>query len=174
MWWFSWVQFSHSVVSNSSQPHGPHHDRPPCSSPTPRVYSNSSPSSQWCHPAISFSVVPFSSCLQFFPASGSFPVSQLFTSGGQSTGVSTSTSVLPMDTQDWFPLEWTGCISLQSKGLSICWLLSTNPISILCDFLFCTLKHWEPRLHHLTLFPLVWVRFCCGRQICLLCCCCCC
>ena len=117
MWWFSWVQFSHSVVSNSSQPHGPHHDRPPCSSPTPRVYSNSSPSSQWCHPAISFSVVPFSSCLQFFPASGSFPVSQLFTSGGQSTGVSTSTSVLPMDTQDWFPLEWTGCISLQSKGL---------------------------------------------------------
>ena len=118
MWWFSWVQFSHSVVSNSSQPHGPHHDRPPCSSPTPRVYSNSSPSSQWCHPAISFSVVPFSSCLQFFPASGSFPVSQLFTSGGQSTGVSTSTSVLPMNVQDWFSLGWVGWISLQSKGLS--------------------------------------------------------
>ena len=118
MWWFSWVQFSHSVVSNSSQPHGPHHDRPPCSSPTPRVYSNSSPSSQWCHPAISFSVVPFSSCLQFFPASGSFPVSQLFTSGGQSTGVSPSASLLPKKSQGWSPSEWTGWISLQSKGLS--------------------------------------------------------
>ena len=128
----------------------------------------------WVGDAIqpSHPLVPLSSCLESFKAS--FQMNQLFISSGQTTGVSTSTSVLPMDTQDWFPLEWTGCISLQSKGLSICWLLSTNPISILCDFLFCTLKHWEPRLHHLTLFPLVWVRFCCGRQICLLCCCCCC
>ena len=93
------------------------HTRPPCPSPTPRVYSNSCPLSQWCHPAISSSVVPFSSCLQSFPVSGSFPVSQFFTSGGQSIGVSASASVLPMNIQDWFPLGWTGLI-LQSKGLS--------------------------------------------------------
>ena len=110
------VQFSRSVVS--LQPHGPQHARPPCLSPTPRVYSNSRPLSRWCHPTISSSVVTFSSCLQSFPASGSFQMSQLFTSGGQSTGVSASASVPPMNTQDWSPLGWTGWISLQSKGLS--------------------------------------------------------
>ena len=106
------VQFSHSVVSNSLQPHGLQHARPPCPSPTPRVYSDSCPLSCWCHPTISSSVVPFSSRLQSFPASGCFQMSQLFTSGGQSIRVSASTSVLPMNTQDWFPLGWTGWISL--------------------------------------------------------------
>ena len=112
------VQFSRSVVSDSLWPHELQHARPPCPSPTPRVHPNSCPLSRWCHPAISSSVVPFSSCPQFLPASESFPMSQLFASGGQSTGVSTSTSVPPMNTQDWSPLEWTGWISLQSKGLS--------------------------------------------------------
>ena len=112
------VQFSCSVMSNSLQPHGLQHARPPCPSPTPRVYPNSSPLSRWCHPTISSSVVPFSSCLQSFPASWSFPMSQLFASGGQSIGVSASTSVLPMNTQDWSPLGWTSWMSLQSKGLS--------------------------------------------------------
>ena len=111
------VQFSHTVVSNSLWPHGPQHARPPCPSPTPRVYSNSCPLSQWCHPTISSSVVPFFSRLQSFPASGSFQMSQLFASGGQSIGGSTLTSVLPMNAQDWPPLGWTGWISLQSKGL---------------------------------------------------------
>ena len=92
--------------------------RPPSPSPTPKVYSNSCPSSQWCHPTISSSVVPFSSCLQSFPASWHFPMSQFFTSGGQNIGVSASASVLPMNTQDWFLLGWTGWVSLQSKGLS--------------------------------------------------------
>ena len=113
---FSLVQFSCSVVSDSLRPHGMQHTRPPCLSPTPGVYSNSCPLSQWCHPAISSSVP--SSCSQSLPASGSFPVSQLFTSDGQRIGVSASTSVLPMNTQDWSPLGWTGWISLQSKGLS--------------------------------------------------------
>ena len=113
---FSSVQFSRSVVSDSLQPHESQHARPP--SPTPRVHSDSRPSSQWCHPAISSSVVPFSSCPQSLPASGSFPMSQLFAWGGQSIGVSALASVLPMNTQDWSPLEWTGWISLQSKGLS--------------------------------------------------------
>ena len=112
------VQFSHSVVSDFLRPHELQHARPPCPSPTPRVYSNSCPSSQWCHPAISSSVVPFSSCPQSRPASGSFPMSQLFTWGGQSIGVSASATVLPVNTQDWSPLGWTGWISLQSKGLS--------------------------------------------------------
>ena len=111
------VQFSHSVVSDSLQPHEPQHVRPPCPSPTPRVYPNPCPSSQWCHPTISSSVVPFSSCPQSFPASRSFQMSPFFASGGQSIGVSASASVLPMNTQDW-SLGWTGCISLQSKGLS--------------------------------------------------------
>ena len=111
------VQFSHSVMSDSLRPHGLQHARPPCPSPTPGVNSNSCPLSQWCHPTISSSVVPFS-CPQSFPASGSFPMSQFFTSGGQSIGVSASASVLPMNAQDWFPLGWTGWISLQSKGLS--------------------------------------------------------
>ena len=111
------VQFS-SVMSDSLQPHGPQHAKPPCPSPTPRVYPNSCLSSQWCHPTISSSVTPFSSLPQSFPASGSFPMSQLFTSGGQSIGVSASASVFPMNTQDWSLLGWIGWISLQSKGLS--------------------------------------------------------
>ena len=115
---FSSIQFSCSVASDSLQSHEPQHDRPPCPSPTPRVYSNSCPLSWWCHPAISSSVVPFSSCPQSLPTSRSFPVSQLFEWGGQSTGVSASASVLPMNTQGWSPLGWTGWISLQSKGLS--------------------------------------------------------
>ena len=120
--WFSSgirsVQFSRSVVSDSLQPHESQHTRPPCPSPSPGVHSNSCPSSQWCHPAISSSVVPFSSCPQSLPASGSFPMSQLFACGGQSTGVSAFASLLPKNTQGWSPLEWTGWISLQSKGLS--------------------------------------------------------
>ena len=105
-------------MSDSLQPHELQHTRPPCPSPTPRVYPNSCPLSWWCHPAISSSVVPFSSCPQSFPASESFQMSQLFASGGQSIGVSASTSVLTMNTQDWSPLGWTGWITLQSKGLS--------------------------------------------------------
>ena len=111
------VQLSHSVMSNSLQPHGLQHTRLPCPSPTPGVYKNSCPLSRWCHPTISSSVVPFS-CPQSFPASGSFEMSQLFASGGQSIGVSASTSVLPMNIQDWFPLGLTGWISLWSKVLS--------------------------------------------------------
>ena len=113
---FSSVQFTSSVVSDSLRPHGLQHARPPCPSSTPRVYSNSCPLSPWSHPTISSSV--FSSCLQPFPASGSFPMSQFFASGGQSIGISASASVLPMNIQDWFPLGWTGWISLQSKGFS--------------------------------------------------------
>ena len=123
-WHFFWkmhscwlVQFSRSVMSDSLQPHESQHTRPPCPSPTPRVYPNSCPLSWWCHPTISSSVVPFSSCPQSLPASGSF-LSQLFAWGGQSIGVSASASVLSMNTQDWSPLAWTGWISLQSKGLS--------------------------------------------------------
>ena len=110
------VQFSRSVVSDSLRPHGLQHTRPPCPTPTPGVYPNSCPLSQWCHPTISSSVVPFSSHFQSFPASGSFPMRQFFTSGGQSIGV--SASVLSMNIQDWSPLGWTGWISLQSKRLS--------------------------------------------------------
>ena len=111
------LQFSRSDMSDSLRPHGLQHARPPCPSPTPRVYSYSCPLSRWCYPAISSSVVPFSSRLQSFPASGSFQMSQ-FTSGGQSIGVSALASVLPRNIQDWFPLGWTCWISLQSKGLS--------------------------------------------------------
>ena len=111
---FSSVEFSHSVMSDSLQPHA----RPPCPSPTPGVHPNPFPSSRWCHPTISSSVVPFSSCPQSFPASGSFPMSQLFASGGKTIRVSASTSVLPINTQDWSPLGWIGWISSQSKGLS--------------------------------------------------------
>ena len=111
-------QFRRSVVSDSLRPHEPQHARPPCPSPTPGVHPNSCPLSRWCPPTISSSVVPFFSCPQSFPASGSFWTSQLFASGGQSIGVSASASVLPMNTQDWSPLGWTGWISLQSKGLS--------------------------------------------------------
>ena len=116
--YISSVQFSRSVVSDSLRPHESHHARPPCPSPTPRVHSDSRPSSQWCHPAISSSVVPFSSCPQSLAASESFSVSQLFAWGGQSTGVSALASFFPKNTQDWSPSEWTSWISLESKGLS--------------------------------------------------------
>ena len=112
------LQFSRSVVSDSLRPHESQHTRPSCPSPTPGVYSNPCPLSRWCHPAISSSVVPFSSCSQSLPASGSFPVSQLFAWSDQTTGVSASASVLPINTQDWSPLGRTGWISSQSKGLS--------------------------------------------------------
>ena len=115
---FSSIQFSHSVVSDSLRPHESQHARPPCPSPTPRVHWDSRPSSQWCRPAISSSVVPFSSCPQSLPASQCFPMSQLFAWGGQSAGVSAWASFLPKNTQGWSPLEWTGWISFQSKGLS--------------------------------------------------------
>ena len=115
---FSSVQFSHSVMSDSLRPHESQHARPPCPSQTLGVYSDSCPLSRWCHPAISSSVVPFSSCPQSLQASGSFPMNQLFTWGGQSIGLSAAASVLPVNTQDLSPLGWTGWISLQSKGLS--------------------------------------------------------
>ena len=118
LWDHLLIKVSRSVVSKSLRPHGLQHARPPCKTPAPGVYSDSCPSSRWCHPTISSSVVPFSSCRQSFPASGSFPMSQFFTSGGQSIGVSASASVLPMNIHNWFPLGWTGWISLQSKGLS--------------------------------------------------------
>ena len=117
-WEFSSVQFSHSVMSDSLWPHEPQHARPPCPSPTPRVHPNPCLSSQWCHPTTLSSVIPFSSCPQSFPTSGSFQMNQLFTSGGQDIGVSASASVFPMNTQDWSLLGWIGWISLQSKGLS--------------------------------------------------------
>ena len=117
-WKTSSVQFSCSVVSNFLWPHGLQHSRLPCPSPTPGACWNLCPSSRWCHPTVSSSVIPFSSCLQSFAASGSFPTSQFFASGGQSIGVSASASVLSMDIQDWFPLGLTGLISLESKGLS--------------------------------------------------------
>ena len=119
------VHFSHWVMSHSLRPHGLQHARPPCPSPTPGACSNSFPLSRWYHPTISSSVVPFSSHLQSFPASGSFPMSQFFTSGGWSIGVSASASVLPMNIQDWFPLGWTGWISLPSKGH---WVFSNTTV----------------------------------------------
>ena len=118
-------------VQFSLQPRGLQHARPPCPLPTPRVYSNSCPLSQWCHPTISSSVVPFSSCPQSFPASGSLSMSQLFASGGQNTGVSASASVLPMNIQDWSPLGWTGWISLQPKGLKSLFQHHSSKASIL-------------------------------------------
>ena len=118
LWWSSSVQFSCSVVSDSLRPHESQHAKPPCPSPSPGVHSDSSPSSPWCHPAISSLVVPFSSCPQSLPASESFPRSQLFAWGGQSTGVSALASFLSKKSQGWSPSEWTGWISLQSKGLS--------------------------------------------------------
>ena len=113
------VQFSCSVVSDSLQPHGLQHIRLPCPSPTTRACSNSCPSSQWCHPTISSSVIPFSSWLQSFPARGFYPMSQLFASGGQSTGVSASATVLPMNIHGWFPSGWTGLISLQGHKVAL-------------------------------------------------------
>ena len=122
---FSSVQFSQSVVSDSLWHHVPQHARPPCPSPTPGVHPNTCPLSRWCHPTISSSVVPFSFHLQSLPASGYFQTSLLFASSGQSIGVSASTSVLTVNTQDWFPLGWTGWISLQSKGLSRVFSITT-------------------------------------------------
>ena len=113
------VQFSCSVMSDSLRPHESQHTRPPCPSPTPRVHTDSCPSSQWCHPDISSSVIPFSSCPQYLPASESFPMSQLFTWGGQSIGVSASASVLSMNTQDWSPLGWTGWIFLYILSIGL-------------------------------------------------------
>ena len=127
--------FSPSVVSDSLRPHRLQHARLPCPSPTPEAFSNSCPLSRWCHPTISFSIVPFSSRLQSFPASGSFQMSWSFTSRGQSIGVSASTSALPMNTQDWSPLGWTGWISLQSKGLSRVFS-SLKASNILCSTFF--------------------------------------
>ena len=131
-------------MSNFFQPHQLQHARPPCPSPTPGVHPNPCPLSQWCHPTISSSVVPFSTCPQSYPASGSFPVSQLFTSGGQNIGVSASTSVLPKNTQDWFPLGWTGWISLQSKGLSRVLQHHSSKASILRHSAFVIVQLWHP------------------------------
>ena len=141
----SWntCQFRHSVMSSSLWPHRLQHTRLPCPSPTPRAYSNSCPSNQWCHPTISSSVTPFSSHLQSFPASGSFQMSQLFTPGGQSIGVSASTSVLPMNIQDWFPLGWTGWISLQSKGLSRIFWIFCNTTVQKHEFFSAQLSLWS-------------------------------
>ena len=140
------TQFSSvAVVSDSLRPHEPQHARPPCPSHTPRVHSNPCPLSWWCYPTISYSVIPFSSCLQAFLASRSFQMSQLFTSGGQSIGVSASTSVLPMNTQDWSPLGWTGWISLQSKGLKSLLQHHSSKASILwCSaFFIVQLTSWS-------------------------------
>ena len=144
------VQFSHSVVSSSLRPHESQHDRPPCPSPTPGVHSDSGPSSRWCHPAILSSVVPFSSCPQSLPASESFPMSQLFAWGGQSTGVSALASFLPKKSQGWCPSEWTGWISLQSKGLSRVFFNTTvqNYICLNClmhEYFTCFMS-----IHHIT------------------------
>ena len=139
---FSSVQFSCSVVSDSLWPHESQHARPPGPSPTPGVHPNSCPSSQWCHPTISSSVVPFS-CLQSFPTSGSFQMSQFLASGGQSIGV--SASVLPMNIQDWFPLGWTGWISLQSKGFSRVFSNTTvQKHQFFCTQLFFIFQHSHP------------------------------
>ena len=132
-------QFGHSVVSDSLWPHGLQHSRLPCPSPTRGAYSNSCPLSQWCHPATSFSAVPFSSCLQSFPASESFPVSQFFTSGGQSINISASASVLPMNIQDWLPLGLTDLISLQGVQRTLKSLLqhhSSKASILLCSAFF--------------------------------------
>ena len=130
------VQLSHTVVSDSLWPHGQQHARPPCPSPTPRACSNSCPWSQWCHPAISSSVIPFSSHLRSFLASGVFPRSQFFTSRSQSTGILASASVLPIYIQDWFPLGWTGWISLQFKGLKSLLQHHSSKASILWHSVF--------------------------------------
>ena len=145
---FSSVLFSCSVVSDSLRPYEPQHARPPCPSPTPGVHPNPCPLSRWCHPTISSSVIPFSTCPQSFPASGSFQMSHLFASGGPSIGVSTSTSVLPMNTQDWSPLVWTDWISLQSKGFSRAFSQFESSNSLGLSFLYSpTLTfihdHWK-------------------------------
>ena len=131
-------------MSDSLQRHESQHTRPPCPSPTPGVYSNSYPSSQWCHPGISSSIVPFFSCPQSLPTSGSFPMSQFFTWGGQSTGASALASVLPMNTQDWSPLGWTSWISLQSKGLSSLLQHRSSQASVLQCSAFFTVQLSHP------------------------------
>ena len=162
MWciYLSSVQFSHSVMSDSLRPHGLQHTRLPCPSPTPRACSNSCPLSQWCHPAISSSVVPFSSCLQSFPTSGSFPVSKFFASGVQNIGVSASASVLPMNIQDWFPLGLTGLISLLSKRLS---RLFSNTIVQKHQFFGAQLSLWSNShiyiLFQIIIFQIVYIFF---------------
>ena len=147
------VQFSCSVVSNSLRPHELQHARPPCPSPTPRVHPNSCPSSRWCHPAISSSVVPFSSCPQSLPASESFPMSQLFAWGGQSIEVSALASVLPMNTQGWSPLEWTGWISLQSTRDKNLWSVA----KAVFRGRRLPRSHWANE-NKLTLYSTQWVR----------------
>ena len=138
------IQFSRSVVSDSLRPHESQHARPPCPSPTPGVHWDSRSSSQWCHPAISSSVVPFSSCPQSLPASESFPVSQLCAWGGQSTGVSALASYLPKNTRGWSPSEWTGWICLQSKGLAILLQHHSSKVSILWRSAFFTVQLSHP------------------------------
>ena len=142
--WYSPVQFSHSLMSNSLWPHGLQNARLPCPSPTPRVYSNSCPLSRWYRPTISSSVIPFSSHLQSFPTSGSFQMGQFFASDGQSIGVSASASVLPMNTQDWSPLGWTGWISLQSKGFSSLLQHNSSKASILQSSAFFIVQLSHP------------------------------
>ena len=150
------VQFSRSVVPDSLQPHESQHARPPCPSPTPGVHSDSRPSSQWCHPAISSLVVPFVSCPQSLPASESFPMSQLFAWGGQSTGVSALVSSLPKKSQGWSPSEWTGWISLQSKGLSRVFSNTTvKSINSLAQLSLQSSSHFHTRLMEK---PKVWLE----------------
>ena len=146
-------------MSNSLQTYGLQYARPPCTSPTPRVYPNSCALSWWCHLTISSSVVPFSSCLQSFPALGSFQTSQLFSSGDQNIGVSASASVLPMNTLDWFPLGWTGCISLQSKGLSRVFSNTTVQKHQFCTQLSFWCDH-SPRARH----PGMWSQVGLGKH----------
>ena len=147
-WWLNitdlLIQFSHSAVSNCLCPHGLQHSRPLCPSPTPRACSNSCPSSRRCHPTILSSVSPVSSCLQSFPASDSFQMGQFFTSSGQSIRISTSVSVLPMNIQDWFPLGWTGWISLQSKGLNTRVQHHSSKASVLWHSAFSTVQLSHP------------------------------
>ena len=142
--WIAFSQFSRSVMSDSLWPRGVQHARAPCPSPTPIDNSNSCPSRQWCHSTISSSVVPFSSCPKCFPALGYSPMSQFFTSGGQSIGVSASASVLPMNIQDWFPLGLTGWISLQSKGLKSLLQHHSSKASILCHSTFFIVQLSHP------------------------------
>ena len=158
------MQFSHSVVSNSLSPPGLQHTSPPCPLPTPGVYSNSCPLSRWCHPAISSSVVPFS-CPQSLPASESFPLSQLFTSGGQSIRVSASASVLPMNIQDWFPLGWTGWISFLSKGQ---FKHHSLKVSILWCSAFFMIQLWHPYLSTGRTIALTTRAFVCKVCLCFL------
>ena len=157
------VHFSHSVVSNSLWPHGLQHTRLPCPSPNPRVYSNSCPSSRWCHPTISSSAIPFSSHLRSFPASGSFPMSQFFTSGGQRIGVSALASVLPVNIHDWFPLGWTCWISLQSKGLSRIFSNNTVQKHIVPQYFFSFISlmvffGWLSAFSHCTCVLSFWIH----------------